>query len=244
MRKFLLAACLCLPLLAQASADELLIKLRRDYPSTRFDSVKESVVKGVFEVKMGKNIAYVEPSGRYWFFGALFDMPNQKDLTAEAAETSGIVEAAPASADAPAVKTGKNFTQKTWPVEDALVRTKGEGKRKIYLFSDAECPYCRSLEKTLAKVDNVTIYTFVTPLLGRNEINRAIWCAQDKRKAWEDWMIGRQSPASAECVNPLERNVSLAISKGARGVPFMINEGGASLAGAQSLETINAWLDR
>jgi len=233
----LLAVLVGAPALA-GPTDTVLATLRREYPATHIDSVTETPVPGLFAVRMGENLAYVTPNGKYWIFGALYDMPAQLDLTAAALRGDKPVTAAATSA--PAGRQPFDFS--TLPLADAIVRVKGDGRRRLVLFSDTECGYCRKLEPELAKLDNVTIYTFPIAILGSPANAQAIWCSADRGAAWEAFFgRGKTSPPGS-CATPLERNLTLATRLGVRGTPMMFAERGA-LAGAQSAEAIRAWLE-
>lgn len=243
-------ACLCLlamaliptpaaaePAIVNSAAAIVLKKLRALYPATQFDHVKATPVPGIYEVKMGENIIYSSPDGRYFFLGALFDMRDQTDLTARAANGQSRATGRPASR--------RNFALGDLPLNrDAFARVKGAGERKVVLFSDTECPYCRQLEATLNALENVTIYTFPVSMLGAPDHGVGVWCARDRAAAWMNLMTKGEAPDKAECANPLQRNNVLAASLGVRGTPMMFNERGEILAGAQSREAIEAWLVR
>ena len=214
---------------AQSPAPEVLVKLQQAYPGTKFRSVTSTAVPGVYEVVMGTTVAYVEGSGRYFFFGNLFDMTSQKDLTA------------PRIAQISAVDT------KTLPLADAIKTVKGKGQRVLYVFSDPDCPYCKQLEQTLAKLDDVTIYTFAFPLASLHpdaaRKAEAVWCAPDRSKAWEALMLRNEVPANpGKCDNPIARNVALGQSLNINGTPTLISADGRKQAGALAEATINAFM--
>ena len=129
-----------------AADSAMLATLTRLYPATTFKEVNTTTVPGVFEVVMGQNIAYTDRTGRYFFFGRLFDMQTQSDLTAAKAEQASRLDVG------------------ALPIEDAIKTVKGSGARKLYVFSDPDCPYCQQLERNLAGINDVTIYTFMMPL--------------------------------------------------------------------------------
>ena len=134
----------------QKSADPgMMAQMQSLYPNTQFKEVSTTVIPGVFEVVMGKNTAYVDSTGRYFLFGRLFDMQTQNDLSP--AKPEPVVEK---------IDLGKLKT------EDAIKTVKGSGARTLYVFSDPDCPFCTQLEKNLANVTDVTIYTFLFPLEG------------------------------------------------------------------------------
>lgn len=220
---------------AAASVDEtaMLMKLRQKYPNTKFQSVSQSQLPGVYEVVMGRNVAYVEEGGRYFLFGHLFDMQTQTDLT------EGKI-----GPDAGNAKVSKvDFS--ALPIADAVVTVKGTGARKLAVFSDPDCPYCVQLEQSLSKVTDVTIYTFLFPLeqLHPQSKGKAIgvWCAADRAKAWAELMSKSVVPGG-DCENPIERNMALAEKLGINGTPTIILSDGSMLPGAPSAEKLNQML--
>ncbi|MBK4737876.1 DsbC family protein [Noviherbaspirillum pedocola] len=210
-------------------AAQVLMKLKQSYPSTTFGNIEKSQLPGVFEVTMGKNIAYTDKDGRYFLFGSVYDMQTRQDLTAPKREALNKIDVS------------------KLPLADAIVTKRGNGARTIYLFSDPDCPFCKRLEPELAKVDNVTIYTFLFPIdsLHPDARNKAesIWCSKDRSASWSSAMITGQLPESKKCANPVERNVALAEKLNIRGTPYLMSADGRSLPGAAPAEKINAWLE-
>lgn len=224
------------PAAAPAAAGDLetlavLATLKGKYPATNFTNVAKSPLAGIFEITMGKNIAYTDAEGRYLMFGSMYDMQTRQDLTA------------PKRVAAEKVDVTK------FPLADAFTRVKGDGSRKIYLFSDPDCPYCHQLEKDVfAKVDNVTIYTFMFPLDSLHPEARAkaesIWCLPEtgRAAAWDAMMHGT-APVAKKCDNPIERNVALGQSLGVQGTPTMFSQDGRKLPGMVPAERLEAWLN-
>lgn len=206
--------------MAFAGAEEVKEVLRQKYPNTEITKVSESPISGLYEVVMGRNIAYTNESGRYLIFGHIFDMEAQKDLTAERLQEISAVDV------------------RILNTNDAIKVVKGDGSRKLYVFSDPDCPFCKRLEReTIAKLDNVTIYTFLYPLEELHpEAKRkaqAIWCAKDKARAWADYMIEGKLPSNGtECATPVDRNIELGKRLGINGTPTIILENGTMVPGA------------
>jgi thiol:disulfide interchange protein DsbC len=210
------------------SADAVAVKLKALYPATKIDRVQRSELPGLFEVVMGRNAAYTDSTGRYFIFGHLYDMKEQRDLTAERVEKTARV----AFGDL--------------PLADAIKTVRGKGERVIAVFSDPDCSFCRRLEGELDKLDNVTIYTFMYPLDGLHPEARAkavaVWCAKDRLLAWRDLMHAGKTPAKADCDNPIERNVQLGQRLSIQGTPTLISADGRLLPGAMPKERIEQWL--
>jgi thiol:disulfide interchange protein DsbC len=209
-------------------AKQLAIKLAQLYPGTHFTSVKPAPIAPLFEVTMGRNLAYVEPSGRHFFFGHLYDMQANRDLTADLA------------ADLNRVDVG------SLPITDAIVVTKGDGKRVVNVFSDPGCHYCQQLEKVFDGMTDIRIQTWLIPLQpGSDALAKSIWCASDKARAWRDWMLSRTEspPATVRCnSDAIQRNLELARRLQAVGTPTLISANGRVHSGAMSREELAAWL--
>ena len=217
-----------LPALAD-SETEMLERLRAAYPATQFDAVAPSVVPGLYEVQMGRNIAYVERDGQYFFFGHILHLPTNTDLTAERkAEVSRTDTAA-------------------LPLEDAIViPARTQGARRVTLFSDPLCGYCRSLEQVLADLGDVEVQLFLLPLQAGSEgIAARVLCAPDPAVAWQAYMLDGVAPpiALSDCdSSALSRNRALARKVGVVGTPTLVSEDGRTQAGALSAEALSQWL--
>ncbi|MBI5330063.1 MAG: DsbC family protein [Betaproteobacteria bacterium] len=207
-------------------------KLKQRYPVTHIDQVLPSPLPGVYEVVMGRNVAFSDADGRYFIFGHLYDMQSQRDLTAERKESLAKVD---------------------WlalPLENSIKFVNGKGERVLAVFSDPDCPFCKKVEVELAKLDNATIYLFPYPVqsLHPNAAAKsaAIWCAPDRARAWREALTGVKTPSAAtkdECVVPISVNVALAERLGINGTPTLIARDGRLLPGAATAERISAWLD-
>lgn len=227
-----LAAALAIPALAQQQAPapaSLVEKFRSLYPKTTFREIRSSQVEGLYEVVMGENIAYTDESGRYFIFGHLFDMQQQLDLTAQRKLDNRKAEF-PAQYLAQAIRT-----------------VRGDGSRSLAVFSDPDCPYCRQLEAELARLDNVTIHTFLYPLETLHPEARtrsvSVWCAPDRSRAWSELMLAGRKPRLAACDNPIDDNLVLGSRLGVVGTPTLIAADGRILPGSASAEKIEQWLD-
>ena len=207
-------------------------KLKQRYPATRIDQVLPSPLPGIYEVVMGRNVAFSDAEGRYFIFGHLYDMQSQRDLTAERKESLARVD------------------WSALPLENSIKFVNGKGERVLAVFSDPDCPFCKKVEAELARLDNATLYLFPYPIqsLHPNAAAKsaAIWCAPDRARAWREAVAGVKTPSAAtkdECVVPIAANVALAERLGINGTPTLIARDGRLLPGAASAERISAWLD-
>lgn len=222
---------------ADTGMDGLLEVLRLRYPSTKFTDAKESGLPGIYEVTMGRNIAYTDRDGRLFLFGHLFDMTTQRDLTAERQEAANRLD----------------FD--SLPLGDAIKTVRGNGGKVVAVFSDPDCPYCRKLEQELGKVDDITVYTFLMPLVQLHpqakDKSVAVWCANDRSAAWQSvitqdtkGILEAAADSKGGCEHPVDRNLALAARLGINGTPTLIAGDGRMKSGALPAEEISGWLGR
>lgn len=225
----LLIAC-ALAASAQAATPDVAAELKRLYPATQFSHIAPSPVAGLTEVVMGANVAYVDGTGRYFLFGHLYDMQQQADLTAKLLEQASRIDFA------------------ALPIADAIVTRHGSGRRRLAVFTDPDCPYCRALGKQLARLDDVTVYTFLAPIAALHPDApakaAAIWCAPDRAAALDQALSeGRTPSTDPKCTAPTERNLQLAARLGVRATPTLFAADGRRLNGAADGAALERFLN-
>lgn len=231
-RTLLLAACTLGAAMA-ATAGEA--EIRKNLPASipqfpPIDEVTKSPVNGLYEVRVnGSQIFYTDEQGSYLIQGNLIDVKTRRNLTEERVE-----------------KLSEVAFDKL-PLKDSIKIVRGNGKRKLAVFEDPNCGYCKRFEKDMKTVDNVTVYLFLYPVLGADSTikSRDIWCSKDKGKAWADWMEAGTKPATAagSCdVTPLQRNVEFGRKYNITGTPTLIFSNGTRTPGAIPAEQVEKQL--
>lgn len=188
------------------------------------EGARTTAMSGLIELRGGGHIFYSDVNGDYLIDGQLIDVRTQRNLTEERTDEINQVDFA------------------SLPLKDALVWKSGNGKRRMVVFADPNCGYCKRLERDMQKLKDVTIYTFMIGILGDDSKAKVdqIWCAKDRTQTWLNWMIDGEAPPRAlgQCGSPLQRNMALSQKLRVNGTPAIIFEDGTRLPGAASLQTL------
>lgn len=232
LKKLIIAACLGLFVL-QAVADEASLKLKIEaaYPKFTVDSVVKTPYEGLYEVFMGGQIIYTDENMTFLIAeGHLVDPKSKRDITGERLEELNKIDFA------------------SLPLDKAIKVVKGNGKRKLVVFSDVDCPYCKRLERNeLSNITDVTVYTFLYPIDqlhpdAKNK-SKSIWCAKDRVAAWSNWILHDKLPGNTEtCETPIELVGKLTKKYGVVSTPTLVFENGKRLLGAYPYKEIEAHL--
>ena len=210
-------------LAAAAGAQEAAIRqaLAQRLPQLKVvDEIKPAGVSGLYEVRVnGSEIYYTDAKGDFLIDGQIIETKTRRNITE----------------DRIAKLTAIPFD--SLPIKDAFTLVRGNGQRKMAVFEDPNCGYCKRFERDLQKVDNVTVYLFLYPVLGPDSVKKSqdIWCAKDRVAAWQDWMLRDQAAgaASAACdTGAIARNVELGRKYKITGTPTLLFVNGARIPGA------------
>jgi thiol:disulfide interchange protein DsbC len=194
----------------------------------KIDEISKTPMPGLFEVRFnGTDLFYTDAQGNFLLQGSLIDTRSRVDLTEQR------------------VNKLTAIAYSDLPVKDAFTIVRGNGKRKMAVFEDPNCGYCKRFERDLVKIDNVTVHLFLYPILGADSVekSRNIWCAKDKTKAWNDWMLEDITPAEAKCdTAALQRNVEFGRKARITGTPTIIFADGSRVPGAIPADRIEKFL--
>jgi thiol:disulfide interchange protein DsbC len=213
---------------ASAAAPELAaVKalIEAKFPGATVTNVARSPYFGLYEAQFDDRMIYTDAKVSYVVVGAIFDAETKQNLT-----------------DARL----RQLNRVAWdqlPLDLAIKKVKGNGARKLAIFSDADCPYCKRLESEMKTLDNVTIYTFLFPIAqlhpdaGRK--SALIWCAPDRSKAWDEWFASGKLPNNkGDCATPLAKTAQLGQKYRISATPTLVFADGSMVPGAIPLDQL------
>ncbi|PUE45491.1 disulfide isomerase [Limnohabitans sp. 2KL-1] len=193
----------------------------------KIDEISKTPMNGLYEVRMGNDVMYSDAEGNFLIQGTLIDVRQKRNLTEERMEKLSAIP----------------FDQ--LPQKTAFTQVRGNGKRKLAVFADPNCGYCKRFEKDLQKLDNVTIYHYLYPILGEDSKTKAknIWCAKDKAKTWNDWMINGTTPPTANCdASAIDTVVDFGKKQRITGTPMILFADGTRVPGAVPMAQVEKML--
>jgi thiol:disulfide interchange protein DsbC len=230
--RLLLIGMTAMLLAAQALANEAGVK---QAIQTRFgvkvDEVSKTPYPGLYEVRVGQEIVYTDERVSYLLVGNLVDGKTRENVTEARREKLSAIRFA------------------DLPLEAAVTTVRGNGKAQLAVFADPNCTFCRRFERDLATLTDVTIHTFLYPILDAANKgdsmrkSRAVWCAKDRSKAWFDLMLRDIPPPEpkGQCdTSVLQRNLELGQKLNIRGTPTSFLASGQRVVGARSVEVRKA----
>lgn len=205
-----------------ASTDSVKYLLSKQYPNVKIENIQATEVQGLYSGTLDNQIVYVDEKAQHILVGSMIRLKDQHNLTKDLV-----------------LKENSIDFQKL-PKQDAIKIIRGNGKRQLAIFSDPNCQYCKALEGNLAKLNDVTIYTFIYPIKTQSIIpSKQVWCSPNKEYAWKSLLVNGVKPtAPANCENPIERNLDLGRRLGLNGTPAIIFSNGYKAMGAYPSEKI------
>jgi thiol:disulfide interchange protein DsbC len=197
-----------------------------DFPT--IDEVTKTPIPGLYELRMGNDVIYSDEQGNHLIEGHVIDTRSRVNLTEARLNKLSAIDFA------------------SLPLKDAMVWKTGTGARRIAVFADPNCGYCKKFERDLQQVKDVTVYTFLIPILGGDSPEKStnIWCAKDNTRAWREWMIDGKAPprSMGACETPMARNLALSRKHKVNGTPAIVFEDGTRVPGAMGAEALEKQL--
>ena len=214
-----------------AVAQEAIIRknLAERLPSLpKIDEVSKTPMNGLFEIRVNdSDIFYTDADGSFLIQGVLIDTKSKRNLTEERTEKLNAV------------------AFDSLPLKDAFTVVRGNGKRKMAVFEDPNCGYCKRFERDLQKVSDVTVYMFLYPVLGADSVEKSknIWCTKDRPKAWLDLMLRDMPVPKATCdTAAIERTLDFGRKQKITGTPTIFFADGSRVPGAITTAQIEKFL--
>lgn len=218
---------------AQAGDSDIRKSIQASFPGTKISSIGKSPINGVFEVvsegPQGPLIIYSDNMGEYLMVGDILNVKAKVNLTRERMD---------------------KLTEVKWdslPLKNAIKVVRGDGSRKVAVFTDPDCPYCRKAEEEFNKLTNVTVYNFAYPLPMHPDAGRKaklVWCSKNRAQAWQDLMLKNEIPSGkGDCDNPIDENLALGAKLRVDGTPAMIFPNGKRVPGYAEAKRLDAMLD-
>ena len=221
---FIGAALICTTPLHAQQEQQLKTEIQKKLgANAKVKSVSPAPVSGLYEVLVGNDIFYTDTSGKYLIQGEIIELASGKNITEQR------------QADLNRIKWSELTPA------NAIKNVRGNGSRQLAVFSDPNCGYCKRLEKSLQQLDNVTIYTYLIPILSPDSAQKSkqIWCSSDPYKTYIDWMVNGIAPSGkGECSTPLDKNMAFAKTYGITGTPTLFFTDGSRFPGAVQITDI------
>jgi len=203
---------------AQTPEDALRRAIEAKMPGEKVREIRRTPLPGIFEVAIGNRLFYADEGLTHLLVGSLIETAGNRNLTDARLRQLNAIDV------------------KLLPLDAAIRTVRGKGRRTLYVFSDPLCPFCAQLEQELQKVDDITVYTFLTPVEQMRPGSRLrsleIWCSSDRAAAWDAWMLKQVVPRSKPtCRSPVDSLVKLSDKLGFQATPTLVFADGAVLTG-------------
>ena len=216
------ALLLAMSAMADVDVDKVKAELKKRIPDTVFDNVTVRKVPygGLYEVLAGGEVFYTDEKASFLLIGHLVDLKTKENVTESR------------------MRQVNKIAFNDLPLDRAIKIVRGNGSRKVALFEDPNCGYCKRFERDLQGVSDITVYVFLYPILSPDSVekSKAIWCSADPGKSWIDTMTKEVVPSGDKsCPTPLDKNVAYGKEKRINGTPTIIFEDGERIPGAISI---------
>ena len=217
----LLSLLLSAPALAQdAATEKVKAELRKKLTDVQVDSVRKIAYGNLYEVTVGSELFYTDEKASFLVLGSIVDLKTRENVTELRMRQLNRVDFA------------------SLPLESAVKIVRGNGSRKVAIFADPNCGYCKRFERDLLGVSDITVYLFLYPILSPDSMqkSKAVWCAPDRGKAWIDYMARDISvPVDTTCATPIDKVLEYGKGKRIQGTPTIFFEDGERVPGAMAI---------
>jgi thiol:disulfide interchange protein DsbC len=216
----LLAAFVGVPAFAQ-DAEQVKAALRKKFPEAPVDSVRKVPYGNLYEVTAGSELFYTDDKTSFILIGSLVDTKSKENVTELRTRQLNAVKF------------------ENLPLDSAVKIVRGNGSRKVAIFADPNCGYCKRFERDLLGVSDITVYVFLYPILSPDSVekSKAVWCSADKGQAWLDLMVKNTAPTSGtKCdTGAIDKSLAFGREKRIQGTPTIIFEDGDRVPGAMPI---------
>ena len=212
---------------ASFANDTVKQELGKKYPDVKAERITKTAYGNLFEVYTGGEIFYTDEKVTFLLLGALVDAQTRVNISEARLQKLNVI----------------NFNE--LPFEDAIKLVRGNGSRRMAIFEDPNCGYCKRFEQDINATDNITAYIFPYPILAQDSMDKskAIWCSTDRLKAWQDLMLREKAPtAKGTCDTPIDKVLALGRKMNVTGTPTTFFEDGERISGALPKDKIEAKL--
>jgi len=215
---FLASLLLAFPAAAQdPAAERIKAELKKKISEATVDTVRKVPYGGLYEVTVGSEIFYTDEKATFLLLGSIVDTRTRENIT----------EAR--------VRQINRVAFDSLPLDSAVKIVRGNGSRRVAVFADPNCGYCKRFERDLIGVSDITVYLFLYPILAPDSLqkSKAVWCAPDRGKAWLDYMVRDMAvPVETACATPIDKILEFGKSKRIQGTPTIFFEDGERVPGA------------
>ena len=202
-------------------------ELGKKYPDVKTERITKTAYGNLFEVYTGGEIFYTDEKVTFLLLGALVDTQTKINISEARLQKLNVI------------------VFNDLPFDQAIKLVRGNGSRRMAIFEDPNCGYCKKFEQDVNSMDNITAYIYPYPILAQDSVDKskAIWCSADRLKAWQDLMLREKAPTNkGTCDTPIDKVLALGRKMNVTGTPTTFFEDGERLSGALPKDRLEAKL--
>lgn len=216
-------AALLVPAAYAQDTEQVKAAFKKKFPEVSVDSVRKVPYGNLFEIVAGGEVFYTDEKTSYLFLGSIVDTKSKENVTEARTRQVNAIKF------------------ESLPLDSAIKITRGNGMRKVAIFEDPNCGYCRRMEQDILGVNDITVYVFLYPILAPDSMEKSknVWCSADRGQAWLDLMLKNKPAAAADAkcdTSAIEKTLAYGRGKRVQGTPTIIFEDGDRVGGAMKRE--------